>query len=1012
MKRTVLILGVLGFFGTSASAHPMGFKVYVYSNPGFSAINSEKDSLLFYESGIDMMYDWNSSFQNWCDRNNDTIQRPDNRKIYYLIDCPGQGGWRFYTTGYGMVGRYVDWRLCGDSMALWNTLADMCIDTFLVHHGDTAKGFGAYRLMDGDSGYVWGTSLQYAFEGLQKLYDRLQVDEAYSGTPKTHYTYLWGSYDYPKSIDYYLDIAPGLDVFGPGAYIFQAPITEESVQNGLTAIIKGCRTYVPVANARGKVYMPLVQCSGTEDNRPTREELRATSWVPLAYGSAWLGYYYYKGWPSYGVVGETNKPYVLHEDTLNNHEVFGTLEWNSADIDNSLDDGWINLYRVIQEIEQIGPTLGNLRWVDGFSKTECPRGWDANASVVSAAGADSIDLGLFTHDKYQLDAGKYLMVVNRNTRSDNYATITVRLDFPEKPLLAVKKIGVSGGHEYLEKEGDGYFHLTDDYIPGAGKLFRLLPEKYKLRITMGKCMSGAAAYGYMGQLSFPGSGCTALLKWRWQNKKPQDLDSIEVWRRVLPSTSWSWRQDADKDASAGTLIDPMPSCTCSVHFLLVGYHADGDTIVWPPELAGQVGTISNVSIVCCGSKQGCPDLYTFFDYDSTANPGYSFIENNTILPHSEHYQSVDEDLLKLDVLNTDPDYYYMNILENDDETSYLDQVRLWVVDHPEGTEVASSADGNVYVYSESVAPASCTDEQDTSRLDEVLWEDSLSYGGASGSYLTVRFEDPGWLQTGLLMSLGRHKAEGPPTPKTYSAKPCKPGEGGGWDSLGVGFGRLNCSQWLVDVSEVDSFTFRVMCGGSDSTWIDRLALVKLEDDWNQTEALLDSAVHYDEYGDGIANGYRLFYQDTLADTLREGHQISLRFDKVDTSTTYPVRNFVFQSRGFYTPVQGGGGYQSRGEAPLRFDLEVKQITPLSRTAFINYSVPYSTHVKIAVYDVSGRMVYKVVDGEVKPGKHSFDWKGCDHASRRVASGIYFIKMTGARPEVEDYKETTKIVVLD
>jgi len=93
------------------------------------------------------------------------------------------------------------------------------------------------------------------------------------------------------------------------------------------------------------------------------------------------------------------------------------------------------------------------------------------------------------------------------------------------------------------------------------------------------------------------------------------------------------------------------------------------------------------------------------------------------------------------------------------------------------------------------------------------------------------------------------------------------------------------------------------------------------------------------------------------------------------------------------------------DVPIDFNLQVMETRIL-------YSVPYLTKVKIAVYDVSGRMVYEVVDGEVEPGKHCLDWKGCDHASRSIASGIYFIKMTAARTDNDDYKKTTKIVVLD
>jgi flagellar hook assembly protein FlgD len=92
---------------------------------------------------------------------------------------------------------------------------------------------------------------------------------------------------------------------------------------------------------------------------------------------------------------------------------------------------------------------------------------------------------------------------------------------------------------------------------------------------------------------------------------------------------------------------------------------------------------------------------------------------------------------------------------------------------------------------------------------------------------------------------------------------------------------------------------------------------------------------------------------------------------------------------------------------LEFGLRVEQLTPLSRIALINYSVPYLTHVKIAIYDVAGRLTKSVIDEKVKPGRYSEDWKGKDDAGRTLASGVYFVKMI-----TDDYKKTVKVVILE
>ncbi|MEA3312555.1 MAG: hypothetical protein U9Q76_10100, partial [candidate division WOR-3 bacterium] len=452
------------------------------------------------------------------------------------------------------------------------------------------------------------------------------------------------------------------------------------------------------------------------------------------------------------------------------------------------------------------------------------------------------------------------------------ATITLVLDFPTGSRLSVIEIGDPDSFYVLTKSG-GYFYLVKDYEPGEGKLFRFYPikedEKPKLNLR-GECKESAVASGFTQSLS-GGGNPVAVLTWEWMNYKPWDLTKMELWKQNPYDTEWVCAVDTHPtDRRAYTFTYPMPCDSCCVRFLEVGYHVSGDTITWPTELEGVVGTKSNMYMVCCPNDYGgCPDLYTFFYQDTAVSPGYLFLENNTILPHSEHYPQMDEDLLRLDVLNDSPDHYYMSIVENDDETSYLDQAKLWVVDHDEGTQVATSADDSIYVYSEMAAPTYCKDNGNNDRLDEVLWEDTLSYGGPEGSYLIVKFDEVEWAHKGLLLSLGDWESGPTPAPKNYLSIPQEPGGGGSWDSLGVAYGRMNLSRWMVDVSDVDSLVFRIMCKGNDTTFIDRIALVKLEGSgWSKQEAALNSAVRHSPPPAGTDNvKMGLTFQDTFYITL-------------------------------------------------------------------------------------------------------------------------------------------------
>jgi hypothetical protein len=62
--------------------------------------------------------------------------------------------------------------------------------------------------------------------------------------------------------------------------------------------------------------------------------------------------------------------------------------------------------------------------------------------------------------------------------------------------------------------------------------------------------------------------------------------------------------------------------------------------------------------------------------------------------------------------------------------------------------------------------------------------------------------------------------------------------------------------------------------------------------------------------------------------------------------------------------------------------------------YIRFSVflPSYQPVRISVYDVAGRFVRGLVDDVLAPGEHSLGWDGIDSRGKRVASGVYFVRL--------------------
>jgi hypothetical protein len=66
----------------------------------------------------------------------------------------------------------------------------------------------------------------------------------------------------------------------------------------------------------------------------------------------------------------------------------------------------------------------------------------------------------------------------------------------------------------------------------------------------------------------------------------------------------------------------------------------------------------------------------------------------------------------------------------------------------------------------------------------------------------------------------------------------------------------------------------------------------------------------------------------------------------------------------------------------------------------------TVHVLLSVYDVSGRLVRTLVDGDLTPGVHDVPWNGVNELGAKVSSGVYFYRITSGR-----WSETKKMVLL-
>jgi DNA-binding beta-propeller fold protein YncE len=101
------------------------------------------------------------------------------------------------------------------------------------------------------------------------------------------------------------------------------------------------------------------------------------------------------------------------------------------------------------------------------------------------------------------------------------------------------------------------------------------------------------------------------------------------------------------------------------------------------------------------------------------------------------------------------------------------------------------------------------------------------------------------------------------------------------------------------------------------------------------------------------------------------------------------------------PVDGDG---HRGATPSSA-FSVVSPSPLGAT-YVTVTTGVSLSARIRVFDLRGRLIRTVFEGELPAGKQRFHWAGTNETGREVSAGVYFIRM-----ESGDASSDRKIVLL-
>jgi len=166
--------------------------------------------------------------------------------------------------------------------------------------------------------------------------------------------------------------------------------------------------------------------------------------------------------------------------------------------------------------------------------------------------------------------------------------------------------------------------------------------------------------------------------------------------------------------------------------------------------------------------------------------------------------------------------------------------------------------------------------------------------------------------------------------------------------------------------------------------------------------ITSAGFHSDEYADSVF----------IAGSLTVDDSIFIGFDDYgcEENCSY-VATFHATSATedtIYSPhiqVHFHGGYTGVAESAEVLRIELAGTNPFGALPWISYSIGVPTEVSIRVYDVSGKLVEILHDGELS-GKGRLHWNEKDTEGRMLANGLYFVRIL-----TPQFDRTHKIVLV-
>jgi hypothetical protein len=417
-----------------------------------------------------------------------------------------------------------------------------------------------------------------------------------------------------------------------------------------------------------------------------------------------------------------------------------------------------------------------------------------------------------------------------------------------------------------------------------------------------------------------------------------------------------------------------------------------------PNLAGGVFEITMPP----PPNPSCPVLYV--------HDGQRFVPENPLLTACERngYTEAVTDYYHVTApVASDDGRLRFQLRELEDEITHLESIELITVDHSEDTRVACTAEGDITVYGDGIAPVSAVDQDGIDRLDEVRSEDGVKFAADGPGHLVVTFPETDVVDSAPVIQVASVAKQRCLPEPLKDDEPARRGEYPTLEVQDAQGGWMPLPGLPPREAEVEEFvalaagerTIRISWStGYETDVIRQLAPA--------SEPPTVRRWTVDEFSAISAEGRRLDFQaqeGVPVLELTKGDVFDFSFACDRNVAQGQRRDLILRAVGKYRP-----DYEVLSQLlPTTPRLGDAFPNPFNPSTTIQYELPRATHVRLQIYDMAGRLVATLVDEDQGPGPHRVRWTGQDDAGEPVSSGTYLYRLAAGSTRLAKKMMLTK-----